>query len=84
MQGWKIHEQQIRMLERKPDVPDARRTEADLKRLPEADAARSAKRDTRQSEFPVSHRGLHQESDHNKHNDPAQGAPKHDGSADKQ
>ena len=84
MQGRKTHEQQTRILERKPDVPDARRTEADSKRLPEADAARTPKRETRQSEFPVSHRGLHQESDHNKHNDPRQGASKHDGSADKQ
>jgi len=83
MQGGKTHEQQTRILERKPDVPDARRTQADWKRQSGADAARTPKRETRQSEFPVSHRGLHQESDHNKHYRP-HGAPKHDGSADKQ
>jgi hypothetical protein len=32
---------------------------------------------TRQSEFPVSRQGMHQESDHNKHNNPVQGAQKH-------
>jgi hypothetical protein len=30
MQARKMHEQQLRMLERKPDVPDARRTESEL------------------------------------------------------
>jgi len=32
---------------------------------------------TRQSEFPVSREGMHQESEHNKHNKPPQGAVKH-------
>ena len=31
----------------------------------------------RQSEFAVSQHGMNQESDHNKHNRPAKGAPKH-------
>jgi hypothetical protein len=31
----------------------------------------------RQSEFPVSRQGMNQESEHNKHNHPEQGAPKH-------
>jgi hypothetical protein len=32
MQGKKTHEQQVRILERKPDVPDARQTKETLKR----------------------------------------------------
>ncbi len=32
---------------------------------------------TRQSELPVSRQGMHQESEHNKHNKPPQGAQKH-------
>jgi hypothetical protein len=31
----------------------------------------------RQSEFAVSRQGMNQESEHNKHNRPAKGAPKH-------
>lgn len=31
----------------------------------------------RQSEFAISRQGMNQESDHNKHNHPAKGAPKH-------
>jgi hypothetical protein len=68
LQGRKTHEQQIRMLEGKPDLPDARqmdrdhlRTQAGVTKLPKHDEAR-------QSEFPVSRGGLNQESQHNKHN----------------
>ena len=66
MQGAKTHEQQLRILEKKPDMPDARRGAP-------APGRRSVKRpEARQSEFPVSQRGMNQESDHNKHNDPGQ------------
>jgi hypothetical protein len=71
-QGKKTHEQQVRTLERKTDVPDARRTEAELKNPPRDDQAHVPKGDVRAAEFPVSRGGLHQESDHNKHNDPGQ------------
>jgi len=75
MPGRKTHEQQLRTFERKPDVPDARRTETELNGAVH-DAAHVPKRDQRQSEFPVSRHGAHQESQHNKHNDPPQGAAK--------
>jgi hypothetical protein len=75
-QGKKTHEQQIRTLERKPDVPDARQVEAELKRPPPDDKAHIAKSDIRKAEFPISRGGLHQESDHNKHNDPGQSGHK--------
>ena len=71
MQGKKTHEQQVRILERKPDVPDARLTEETLKRSGH-DAVHRAKQGARQSEWPVSRGGLNQESDHNKHNNPGQ------------
>ena len=72
MQGRKTHEQQLRILERKPEVPDARRTETAMKRAGR-DTARQMRRPARASEFPVSRRGLNQEScDHNKHNRPGQ------------
>jgi len=68
-QGRMTHEQQIRMLERKPDVPDGRREEA---RLDHAGSEASKKvlkhAEARQSEFPVSRAGMNQESQHNKHN----------------
>ena len=67
MQGPKTHEQQLRILEKKPDVPDERQSRArageqDLSHPPRHSAAR-------QSEFAVSRSGMNQESDHNKHND---------------
>src|SRR4051812_21430229 len=68
-QGHKTHEQQLRMLERKPDVPDARAQEA---RLGHAGSDASTKvmkhADARQSEFSTSRAGMNQESQHNKHN----------------
>lgn len=67
LQGKKTHEQQLRMLERKPDVPDARQVELEIARLPES-ASTLPKRSGRQSEFVVSRGGMNQESKHNKHN----------------
>jgi hypothetical protein len=61
----RTQEQSRRNLARKPDSPNG---PAKQKR-PE--------RQMRQSEFPVSRRGMNQESDHNKHNHPPKGARKH-------
>jgi hypothetical protein len=66
-QGKKTHEQQLRILERKPDVPDARQIEEELAHTPDR-GAKTAKGGGRQSEFSVSRGGLNQESQHNKHN----------------
>jgi hypothetical protein len=71
LQGKKTHEQQLRMLERKPDVPDSRRIERDIATLQRDGTGRLASRQGRQSEFPISRGGLNQESQHNKHNRPA-------------
>jgi hypothetical protein len=68
LQGKKTHEQQLRILERKPDVPDARQVGLEIDRLQESAPVRLPKRNARQSEFPVSRGGLNQESQHNKHN----------------
>jgi hypothetical protein len=76
LQGKKTHEQQLRILERKPDVPDARRIEEDVARIQREGGAKIAKRDGRQSEFAVSRGGLNQESQHNKHNNPGQSGHK--------
>ena len=76
MQGKKTHEQQLRTLERKPDVPDARRTEAELETAGQDARARTADKGARDSAFPVSRGGVNQESDHNKHNDPGQSGHK--------
>jgi hypothetical protein len=70
MQGKKTHEQQVRMYERKPDIPDARRRPPPPERAPVPDKAE------RQSEFTVSRGRLNQESDHNKHNDKGQSGHK--------
>jgi len=76
MQGKKTHEQQVRILERKPDVPDARQTEQSMNRTGRDDAVHRANPAARQSEFSVSRGGLNQESDHNKHNDAGQSGHK--------
>lgn len=76
LQGKKTHEQQLRILERKPDVPDARQVEEDVARLQRDGGTKIAKRDGRQSEFAVSRGGLNQESQHNKHNHPGQSGHK--------
>ena len=72
LQGRKTHEQQVRILERKSDVPNARLTEEFTNRTGRDDTLHQAKRGARQSEWPISRGGLNQESDHNKHNDPGQ------------
>ena len=64
MQGKKTHDQQVRILERKSDVAGEGNAVGE--------PAHIADRGKRDSEFPVSRRGLNQESDHNKHNDPGQ------------
>jgi hypothetical protein len=74
MQGPKTHEQQLRILEKKPDVPDQRQTEARVGHQDESHPPRNA--GVRQSEFPVSRQGMNQESDHNKHNDGERSAHK--------
>jgi hypothetical protein len=75
-QGKKTNEQMLRTLERKPDVPDARR-DAAFQGAGEKRPAKSPKHAARQSEFPISRGGMHQESrDHNKHNDPRQSGHK--------
>jgi len=69
MQGPKTHEQQLRILERKPDMPDAQPNDP-----PAPPAMRNP--DARQSEFRISNGGMNQESDHNKHNDAGQSGHK--------
>ena len=70
-QSRKTHEQQLRMLERKPDMPDSRQVEQEIARIQEGGAVRHPRRDARQSELEVSRGGLNQESQRNKHNRPA-------------
>ena len=70
MQGPKTHEQQLRILEKKPVEADTRRGTA------RGDAKSIKHPEARQSEFPVSRGGMNQESDHNKHNDPGQSGHK--------
>ena len=68
MQGKKTHEQQLRILENKDDVPKPGDPKA-----PAPTAVKTADGEERESEFPVSRGGLNQESrDHNKHNNPGQ------------
>ena len=75
MQGPKTHEQQLRILEKKPDVPDARQMDEILgSGTPPSPRLKNPQ--ARQSEFPVSQHGMNQESDHNKHNDPGQSGHK--------
>jgi hypothetical protein len=76
LQGKKTHEQQLRMLERKPDVPDARQIAEEIARTQHDGGAKTAKHGGRQSEFPVSRGGLNQESQHNKHNQAGQSGHK--------
>jgi hypothetical protein len=66
MQAKKTHEQQLRILQRKADHPDARRPGDN------GEKAHVAAPERRQSEFAVSRGGTHQESDHNKHNEQSQ------------
>jgi len=70
MQGKKTHEQQLRILENKEDVPDLRQRKAPN------EPAHIASREKRESEFAVSRGCVNQESDHNKHNDEGQSGHK--------
>ena len=67
MSGTKAHQEFIRTVERKsgPSGQDG------------APQVHQPKREARDSEFPVSARGMNQESSHNKHNREPKGAPKH-------
>lgn len=76
MQGKKTHEQQVRILERKPDVPDGRELDQASGRNVENIAVHRPHPEARRSEFPVSRGGLNQESDHNKHNHAGQSGHK--------
>jgi hypothetical protein len=75
-QGRKTHEQQIRMLERKSDVPDARQLEEEMPEIPHEASRLPRHSEARASEFAVSRGGLNQESHHNKHNHPSQSGHK--------
>lgn len=73
LQGKKTHEQQVRMLQRAEDVPDARQVEQELARAAtEAGFKRLRHDEARHSEMSVSRGGLNQESQHNKHNNAGQ------------
>jgi hypothetical protein len=73
MAGRKTHEQQVRTFERKPDYPDGVREDEATKRMMENATTKDVRHpEARQSEFPVSFRGMNQESTHNKHNDSGQ------------
>ena len=76
MQGPKTHEQQLRILENKPDVPHRRQADMALEQVAENKTNLQHKPAARESEFSVSWRGMNQESDHNKHNDPGQSGHK--------
>lgn len=80
MQGKKTHEQLVRTLERKDDVPKARemeRSEASPERQEPVSAQPIKDKAARQSEMAVSRGGMNQESrDHNKHNNPGQSGHK--------
>jgi hypothetical protein len=67
MQGKKTHEQQLRILERRSDVPSPH--QAGPQNQQDVQPPRPAHQHVRATEFPVSRTGMHQESrDHNKHN----------------
>ncbi|MBR0857505.1 hypothetical protein [Bradyrhizobium liaoningense] len=73
MQGRKTHEQQVRILERKPDVPDARELDRALSGSVEESTVHREQAEARHSESPVNRGGLSQESDHNKQKEFGQG-----------
>jgi hypothetical protein len=74
-QGDKTHEQFLRNLERKDDVPKERELQQTNPRET-GPVHRPRHPEERESEFPVSFRGMNQESDHNKHNHSGQGGDK--------
>jgi len=63
MQGPKTHEQQLRILERKPDVPAQRQADLAIERAGMNKVKVQGNPTARESEFPVSQRGMNQESD---------------------
>lgn len=67
MAGRKTHEQFLRNLEHKPDLEEPVVPKGD--RPPPVGAP--------EPDFPERRHGLNQESEHNKHNRPPAGAPKH-------
>lgn len=71
MQGKKTHEQQVRILERK----DGQNPKSAPPLQPAGDHP-PHNPDARHAEFAVSRTGMHQESHHNKHNDPGQAGHK--------
>jgi len=76
-QGKKSHEQQLRMLESKPDVPDPRRVKDEAARIQHDGGSRTARHSgARGSELAASRGGIIQESQHNKHNHPTQAGHK--------
>lgn len=68
MQGKKTHEQQKRMFEHKPDMPDPRRREAAPPPAEERRTSGETDPRFRKTEFPVSRGGLNQED--RRHNKP--------------
>lgn len=70
MPGRKTHEQQVRMFERKDDLP----REDDAEAASGASTRQPSHPEARHSEMAVSQGGMNQESRHNKHNDPERGA----------
>jgi hypothetical protein len=69
MPGRKTHEQQIRMFERKDDLPKENELAVPETSLPHGPRHPEA----RQSEMAVSRNGMNQASRHHKHNDPETG-----------
>lgn len=77
MQARKTHEQQLRILQRKPDVPDRRQMDAALAEHETSDQPRRPRTGARESEYAVSRGGLNQEDrQHNKHNHQTQSGHK--------
>jgi hypothetical protein len=75
-QGRKTHEQFLRTLEHKDDVPKAGEAEG-LEAEPTVTTRAPHDPEARQSEMPVSRSGMNQESRaHNKHNNPGQSGHK--------
>jgi len=76
--GNKTHEQFLRTVERKDDLPKPGEPHTAIEaRDPATHPPHHP--GARQSEFPVSRGGIHQESQHDKHHDAEKGAPKHNG-----
>jgi hypothetical protein len=74
-QGQKTHEQQLRTLERKDDMPKGNEPETTTAGVSGVEPPHD--KEARQSEFSVSRGGMHQESrDHNKHNNSGQAGHK--------